>query len=146
MGRPSIIVAVADGQGELYVDDVGRLRVVGARDSEGLARLRYEMPLYNQHNQGDAKIDDDAVDGFRGLMVTFGVRADRKTLEERVDDQMPSGWRSSDIRALPPVEAQSRNDARQAELQEIRERMIAARRPKNSDSYIIDEGNVGDII
>lgn len=88
-GCPRLIFVVEDGQGELYVDDIGRLRVIGARNSEGLARLRYEIPIYNHRNQGQAKIDDDAVDAIRGLMATFGVRAGTLTLAEQIERDLP---------------------------------------------------------
>jgi hypothetical protein len=45
MGRPRIYFVVADGQGELYLDGDGKVRVRGGTDSKGLARCRYEMPL-----------------------------------------------------------------------------------------------------
>jgi hypothetical protein len=82
MGRPRIYFVVADGQGELYMDGNGKLRVVGATDSTGLARCRYEMPLYSHRNTGSKKIDDDFVDSLRGLMATFGVSADSLTKNE----------------------------------------------------------------
>jgi hypothetical protein len=96
MGRPRIYFVVADGQGELYVDGNGKLRVGGATDSRGLARCRYEMPLYSHRNTGAKKIDDDFVDSFRGLMATFGVSADNLTKGEvaernlRPEIQMPA--------------------------------------------------------
>lgn len=92
-GAPRLFFVVEDGQGELYVDDVGELRVIGARNSEGLARLRYEIPLYNHHNTGQNKIDDDAVDALRGLMATFGVRSDALTEAEKIEAELPAGWR-----------------------------------------------------
>jgi hypothetical protein len=66
----------------LYLDGNGKLRVVGATSSAGLARCRYEMPLYSHRNTGQKKIDDDFVDSFRGLMATFGVSADNLTQSE----------------------------------------------------------------
>jgi hypothetical protein len=92
-GAPRLFFVVEDGQGELYVDDVGEVRVIGARNAEGLARLRYEIPLYNHRNNGERKIDDDAVDALRGLMATFGVSADRLTEDEKIDAQLADGWK-----------------------------------------------------
>ena len=87
-GRPRVYFVVADGQGELF-HHADRLRVVGAADSEGLARARYEMPLYSHRNQGRKKKDDDWVDAFRGLMARFGVMADEKTETEKLIEQLP---------------------------------------------------------
>jgi hypothetical protein len=83
MGRPRIFFIVADLQGELYMDGDEKLRVRGAKDEAGLARLRFEMPLYSQYHTGQEKIDDDAVDGLRGLMASFGVDSERMTAEAR---------------------------------------------------------------
>ena len=93
MGRPRIYFVVANGQGELYADGDGKLRVRGATDSEGLARTRYEMPLYSHRNAGAKKIDDDAVDALRGLMSTFGVAADALTEQEQVVAAVPDKYR-----------------------------------------------------
>lgn len=89
MGRPRIYFVVADGQGELYCDESGKVRVVGATDSKGLARLRYEIPLYSHLNTGQKKIDDDQIDSFRGLMSTFGVTADQLTYTEQIMEKIP---------------------------------------------------------
>lgn len=117
-GAPRLYLVVEDGQGELYFDDAGQLRVVGARNSEGLARLRYEIPLYSHRNAGEKKIDDDAVDGFRGLMSIFGVDADEETYEEKRESRLAAnlrlesrkdrpyseGWEMSRARALAAVD------------------------------------------
>lgn len=92
-GRPRLYFVVEDGQGELFVDGDGRMRVRGATDAEGLARARYEMPLYSFRNQGLKKKDDDFVDGLRGLMSRFGVAADEMTDSERKLKKLPEGLR-----------------------------------------------------
>jgi len=84
VGCPRIFFLVADDQGELKIDPNGNLYVLGAKDADGLARLRFEMPLYSQYNTGQAKIDDDAVDAFRGIMNMFGARPQEMTLEEEI--------------------------------------------------------------
>lgn len=84
MGRPRFYIVVPDDQGALFVDG-GRLCVNGAKDSKGMARTRYEIPLYSFRNSGQKKIDDDAVDAIRGLMSTFGVNADPETQSEKID-------------------------------------------------------------
>lgn len=97
IGRPRIYFIVADGQGELYVDDNGKLRVTGATSSEGLARCRYEMPIYSHRNTGQKKIDDDFVDSFRGLMSTFGVPAGQLTVDEKIENALPATLRRNTI-------------------------------------------------
>jgi hypothetical protein len=93
-GRPREYLLVPDEQGALYVDIDGKLRVYGARDAKGLARLRFEIPLYSHRNVGQHKIDDDAVDGWRGLKATFGVDADALTdtelIEAEIEKRSPS--------------------------------------------------------
>ena len=93
MGRPRIYFVVADKQGELFCDIDGKLRVRGATDATGLARCRYEMPLYSHRNQGSKKLDDDFVDGLRGLMSTFGVHADVLTEQEELIIATPEKYR-----------------------------------------------------
>lgn len=88
-GRPRIYFIADDKQGALGIDANGKVYVSGATDSKGLARARFEMPLYSYRNTGQAKIDDDWVDGFRGLMNLFGVDSDVKTDKEVIDDHMP---------------------------------------------------------
>lgn len=92
MGRPRLYFVVADGQGELYVDGNGKLRVTGAKDSHGLARARFEMPIYSYRNTGKQKIDDDFCDSLRGLMATFGVAADELTYTEQVQALIPEKY------------------------------------------------------
>jgi hypothetical protein len=97
MGRPRIYFVVADGQGELYLDGDGKVRVRGAVNSRGLARCRYEIPLYSHRNQGQKKIADDFVDALRGLMSTFGVAAGALTQQEKFDQQIPEEYRLSNL-------------------------------------------------
>jgi len=97
MGCPRIFFVVADGQGELYLDGNGKIRVIGATSSAGLARCRFEMPLYLHRNQGTKKIDDDFVDALRGLMSTFGVQADALTETEEVVAATPEKYRAESV-------------------------------------------------
>jgi hypothetical protein len=89
IGRPRLYFIVADKQGELGFGANGKMYVSGATDSKGLARARFEIPLYSHRNTGSAKIDDDWTDGFRGLMNIFGVESDAKTDYEVIDEFMP---------------------------------------------------------
>lgn len=100
-GSPRIFFIVADGQGELKVDQNGTLYVIGARDDKGMARARFEMPLYSYRNQGNKKIDDDWVDGFRGLMARFGVTISGYTYEEKVERALPVPLRVESLNQMP---------------------------------------------
>lgn len=104
MGRPRLYFVVADGQGELYCDIDGKLRVRGATSAAGLARARFEMPIYNHRNNGDKKLDDDFVDALRGLMSTFGVGADELTKGEQINRAMPEKYRYETLLAQSPHE------------------------------------------
>jgi hypothetical protein len=72
-GRPRALYLVADGQGELYVDDFGRLQAKPARDEFGQARTRFEYPRHRPRETADgeekkaAKKDDDIIDTDRAL-------------------------------------------------------------------------------
>jgi hypothetical protein len=47
-GRVRMIFVVADGQGELYVDDTGALKVTSASDDDGMIRYRAEIMQYTE--------------------------------------------------------------------------------------------------
>lgn len=101
-GCPRIFFIVADGQGELQVDLNGSLYTRGAKDDKGLARARFEIPLYSQYNQGGKKIDDDWTDGFRGLMARFGVTVSDFTREENIEHALEEKHLSvATIEAIP---------------------------------------------
>ena len=85
----------------LFIDIDGKLRVLGAKDAKGLARLRFEIPLYSHRNQGTKKIDDDAIDGWRGLKSTFGVQSGDKTKGEKVQDRLPESIKVATIALMP---------------------------------------------
>lgn len=122
MGRPRIFFVVADGQGELYCDKDGKVRVRGATDCKGLARARYEMPIYSHRNQGQKKLDDDFVDSLRGLMSTFGVQADNLTHQEEVIAAIPNKYREmmESPRALTYAQEMSVNFQKAQAQQKVR--------------------------
>jgi hypothetical protein len=103
-GRPRLYFVVEDGQGELYYDAEGRLRVRGARDALGLARLRAEIPEFDDAASGTNKTFDDAVDALRGMAAAFFVDPDDLTDEERTERKLPSKIRKENIRRLPVAE------------------------------------------
>ncbi len=88
-GRPRLYFIVPDDQGALRTDTSSNLYVLGAKDSKGFARARFEMPLYNHRNQGQSKINDDFVDSFRGLMNVFGLPATGYTPFEQLVESVP---------------------------------------------------------
>src|SRR5262249_12486482 len=98
MGRPRMYFVVEDGQGELYIDGNGKLRVTGAKDAGGFARARYEMPLYNHRNAGQKKIDNYFVSYYRGLMATFGVESDRLTQSEQLEALVPEKYKRDTLK------------------------------------------------
>lgn len=102
-GRPRIFFVVADGQGELFCDGDGKFRVRGATGSDGLARARYEIPLYSHRNAGEKKIDDDFVDSLRGLMATFGVAAGALTEAEQIAAEIPEKYTYESLVARSPT-------------------------------------------
>jgi hypothetical protein len=61
------------------------------------------MPLYSHRNQGAKKIADDFVDGFRGLMSTFGVASDRLTETEQVAAHTPEKYTYEALLARSPL-------------------------------------------
>ncbi len=98
MGRPRFYLIVEDGQGELYIDGNGKLRVTGAKDDGGFARARYEIPLYSHRNAGQKKIDDDWIDSARGIMATFGVESDKLTQSEQIDALIPEKYKPETLK------------------------------------------------
>lgn len=133
MGRPRIFFVVADNQGELYCDVDGKLRVRGATDCKGLARARYEIPIYSHRNQGQKKIDDDFVDSLRGLMSTFGVASDQLTDEERYRDAIPEQYR------VETVLAEGRPITPELELSLAYQAMLAKQRIQSTEATTFDE-------
>lgn len=108
--------------------------------------IAYEATItesgYTKYSAPEGGFDDTVI--ARALAKSL-ARPIPKTMEERIDDALPKGWKSADIAALAPVEAQRRNDARQEDLKAIRERMINGRRPATQASHICDEGSSDDI-
>jgi hypothetical protein len=102
MGKPRLIFIVEDGQGELFLDINGKMRVRGARNARGFARARFEIPIYSWRNTGQKKIDDDFVDSFLPLFAAWAISPGGKTPEERFEDSLPEHLR------WEALEAQSR--------------------------------------
>lgn len=125
MGRPRYILLCANGQGELYMDGEGVMRVRGPIDSRGYARARYEIPLYSQYNSGQNKKDDDYVDADRGLHSTFGLQSGAKTVQEKVEDATPRAlqWQVIEERREAGEDVRGAYAARMVEQANIRKEL-----------------------
>jgi hypothetical protein len=130
MGCPRFFIIVADGQGELYMDDEGQMRVVGAIDADGFARARYEVPKYcNRFDSSgveidspDNKIDDDWIDMFKMAVRYFGLAVQKLSEGERIEQALHPGHRLEAFQQ-PGLSDQDRTElylARQWELDRIR--------------------------
>jgi hypothetical protein len=101
MGRPRHYIVVEDKQGELYYDPEGHLKVRQPVNEKGLARLRAEIPEFNEYATGQHKIFDDAVDAWRGEAAGFFVEPDRLSAKERQELSLPEPLREETIPTLP---------------------------------------------
>lgn len=145
MGYTRFILVVAKGQGELYTDQAGIVRVKGAKDHHGFARLRFEIPLYSHKNTESKKINDDACDAARGILADFFLKSRAKTTQEQVEDQMPTAWRAAAISALPYDQQQRVYDAREEDFEAAKAQVLNKRRPATDRSDLWEEGGLGDI-
>jgi hypothetical protein len=90
-GRPRAYYLVADGQGELYVNNRGRLQAQAGLDELGQARTRFEYPRYRPRETADgeekgaAKRDDDIIDTDRALMGRVFHMIRRLTPQEELE-------------------------------------------------------------
>lgn len=89
-GRPRQYFVVADGQGELIVDKVGKLQVKPALDETGMARTRWEYPRHHPKHSTDGeekdapKRDDEMVDTDRAMMGRVYGLVKRLPEQERI--------------------------------------------------------------
>jgi len=97
IGRPRHYLVVADEQGELYYDNENRLRVRQPTNEKGLARLRAEIPEFNEYASDSHKIFDDAVDAWRGEAAGFFVSNDPLSLKEEQELSLPQHLREDVI-------------------------------------------------
>ena len=107
MGYTRFILVVAKGQGELYLDAAGILRVKSAIDCHGFARARFEIPLYSHRNQRDKKKNDDWMDGTRGCLADFAIGAADAPTEFRVEERLHRQFLPGN---LPPIGDPHRDD------------------------------------
>lgn len=145
-GRPRKYLVVADGQGEVFADEIGKLRVVGSKDGLGLARLRYEIPLYKHSDTREKKKEDDAVDGWRGLMARFGVDADKLTRDERIDQHLPAHLRQPALRRMIEEEGAISEGRELALAVELPKARRAVDRKMKGYEYVAEEGEFKNFI
>ncbi len=111
MGRPRLMMVVADGQGEFYMDTEGRLAVKPATNSDGMLRARWEMPKYRlplnasgEESSLPIKIDDDYIDQLKAQAVQFFPRPGALTAQEIAEQKLPPNIQRANIEQLPPEE------------------------------------------
>ena len=89
-GRPRAYYVVADDQGELYVDNLGKLAAKPAMNEMGMARTRWEYPRHRprETSEGEekqaAKRDDDIIDTDRALIGRVFYMLNRLSDEEQL--------------------------------------------------------------
>jgi hypothetical protein len=90
IGRPRAYWLVADGQGELYVDNRGNRQCRPAKDEWGMARMRFEYPRHRPRETADGtekeapKIYDDFIDVDKALAGYVFYMAKSLSSEERL--------------------------------------------------------------
>lgn len=121
MGRPRHFIIVDDSQGALYYDIEGKLKVRQPTDEKGLARLRSEIPEFDERATGKDKIFDDAVDAWRGMAAAFFVAGDALSEAEQIERSLPERVRKENIQNLPPQEQQRAIDANDFWTRELKQ-------------------------
>lgn len=107
-GRSRFVVIVDDAQGKPYRDAEGAWRVVGAKDADGFARFRDEVPEYQlpQNLAGEEmdrphKIFDDVIDPCKALMHVFAPGVAPMTEKQKEDRLIPDQFKPEAIAAAP---------------------------------------------
>ncbi len=104
MGRPRHYLIVPADQGALYYDPEGALRCRQPKNEKGMARLRAEIPEFNEYATRKNKIFDDAVDAWRGEAAGFFVAPDPLTPKEELEKPLPENLKEEEIPKLPARE------------------------------------------
>ncbi len=106
-GKPGMFLVVADGQGELYWNEVtGEYEVAAALDESGFARTRWEFPKYRHRKTSQGveteelpKIDDDAMDCLIASVAYRTRKPEAKTDDMRVNEKLPEKFRKENVKA-----------------------------------------------
>ncbi len=110
MGRPTLYIVVADGEGELLQKPSGEYHVQSATSMLGMANLRRQIPRYHYPPEEEGKpvgqmrprkVDDDLVDDLRAFATHRWPRKPRRSEEEKREEKMQPGVRLVDIPDLP---------------------------------------------
>lgn len=139
MGRPRFFVIVPDAQGELFFEkDEMELRVRGAVDNLGMARLRYEFPKYRNPvtaaGQEKAKPnpkahgEDDAIDALRGLANLFFPTVKDMSEEERIETLLHDNLKAENIekRRQRGEDVQGAQSRRRHEMTKLKKKISKA--------------------
>lgn len=97
MGRPRMYFVVPDEQGTLVLGELGKLYVAQPTDYKGLARARFEIPLYSHLMSGKRKTKDDYVDAMLGLANRFMFIAAPLTQFEKAERTLAPKFRLETI-------------------------------------------------
>lgn len=128
-GKPRFYILVDDGQGELYIGKDGRLRVQTAFDSKGMARIRWELPIYKYRRTAknveidkvDQKIDDDAIDALRGVAQYFFLPPGSYNSDEILDAKLPTHLQNKNVaKIINPEERSQAEVSRNIQLARVK--------------------------
>jgi hypothetical protein len=120
MGRPRLYLVVADEEGEVYYDGDGKLQVKPAVTSEGLVRLRAEIPAYHYPQaasgaeaQYPEKRFDDAIDPLRALADMFFPKSAPMSDADKFEAYLPDRLKREAYAAMTPEQRHLSDQQRQ---------------------------------
>jgi hypothetical protein len=130
MGCPRMFLIVKAGQGELYMDANGDMKVKPAQDADGLRRARWEIPLYRlpEKSTGEEadvpkRINDDWISGAKAAAAILFPQPKPMSREQRVHKdlaQIAPEYTEEAIEARPPEERQGARFRRDLILDDLR--------------------------
>lgn len=138
MGRPTLYIVVADGEGELLRKPSGEFYVTSATSMRGCVNLRRQIPRYHYPPEEEGKpvgkmrprkIDDDVVDVLRAFATHRWPRRPTLTDEERKDKNRPLHLRSATIAEIAEPEQVGAAYMKQLVFDSDRARALAAKKP-----------------
>lgn len=140
-GRTNLYLVVSPDQYEVAVDRFGLQRLRWEAEN-----LKWDRNITTR--DVPVKFGDDATDTVKQYMQTFALIPAPKTLDEQIAERLPETWRDEYLRTLHPAQAQGYYDARRETVEEIKQELMAWRRPRTRDSELTEDvaGDVGDIL
>jgi hypothetical protein len=131
MGRSQMVLAVADGQGEISWDaSLLRWNVAIAKDNDGLIKTRSEYPSYHYPSselgkepkkQRPKKIFDDCMDVVRCCATEGFPPLNKMTEQQKFESYLPESLRSVNIDNIPVQERGMFMLQREQERKEFRQ-------------------------